>query len=222
MYVVLWLDKARKWLSLASLENEEVVPNREGYIEWADEYPGSMGPGGTYQVEAFADLFSDRKLAGSAPVVVRRASPARSTKVDLHRRLARRRTPSRVKALISRLKSTRHGWSILLPAEAGTCLGKRIEVEVETPELSDEVIDLLAAILENLPRLAARAERAIADGGGAEQPDDGVRIDRPRIWIDPQTHGPGQWTMVVGVKGSDYAWHVEFTRARFREVWSGD
>jgi hypothetical protein len=184
-YVVLWLDKARNWCALGWLEDEEIVPGPQGFVEWVDEYPGAVGPGGAYRVRALAR--HDLKLAESHAVVLRRAAPTRSTKDELRRRLSRRRIPIGVRELITRLKCTPHAWSMLLPAGAGKCFGKRIEVEVQTAELSDAVIDLLGAILKNLPKLAARAEKAVIDTRGVEQFDEDVEVRRACIWIDQET-----------------------------------
>jgi hypothetical protein len=224
-YAIEWLDEARKWQALWSLEGEETAPHQGRFLEYIDEHPGPMGPGGTYRVAAFLDLNLQRELATSTPVVLSPSKPTRPAKGDLRKRLARRKTPARVAALISRLKSSQHGWKMLLPEEAGQCLGRRMEVEVQSPQLTDPIVDLLTVIFENLPRLAARAEKAFDDYGGFAALDAEDQISRPRIVIDETLHqrkSAGAWTIVIDVKGSDYGWHIEFVRSRFKQIWAGD
>jgi hypothetical protein len=224
-YAIEWLDEARKWKALWSLEGEEIAPHQDGFLEYIDEYSGPMGPGGTYRVAAFLDPNLERELVTSTPVVLSPPKPTRPAKSDLLQRLARRKTSPRVAALISRLKWSQHGWRMHLPKEAGQCLRKRMEVEVRTPQLTDRIIDLMTVIFENLPRLAARAEKAFHDYGGFAALDAEDQISRPRIVIDETLHqnkSAGAWTIVMDVKGSEYGWHIEFVRSRFKQIWAGD
>jgi hypothetical protein len=135
--------------------------------------------------------------------------------------------------LINVLKRGKHGWSTTLPAEAGLCLKKRIDVSVRSPDLpgakepplTKAEIELLTAIFTNLPTLVARAEKAWEDADGYVLLDEEDRLSRPCIWINREMQvgkAAGKWTFVIGVAQSDYAWHVEFTRTKFKEIWSGD
>lgn len=134
------------------------------------------------------------------------------------------------KSLVKRLKRGQRGWTAVLPAEAGTFLDKRIVVEVRTPlleiepPLTEHEIELLETIFANLPKLATRAEKAFAEYGGHQTLDEEMRLGRPRIWIDREQvkTSSGAWTLVVEVQDSDFAWHVEFVRTKFKEIWSGD
>lgn len=223
-YTIDWLDEDREWATLEYLEGAEAVPAEDGYVHYVDDYKGPTGPGGTYTVAAYFNLnFSGRTLR-SSPVVLSPPRPKRSTPQDLARRVKGKAWPPEVKALISRLKWGRHGWATLLPKESAMCLGQRIEVEVRSPALTDATLDLLAVIFENLPKLAARAEKAFADYGGPAALDDD-KLKRPRIVIDDSVgvgKSAGRWAMVIGVEGSDYAWHIEFVRSRFKNIWAGD
>jgi hypothetical protein len=224
-YAIEWLDKDQDWQVLWSLEGDEATPNQDGFVEYTDDCPGPMGPGGTYRVAAYFDPSLQGRHITSAPVVLSPSKPTRSARGDLLQRLARRKTSPRVTALISRLKWSQHGWRMLLPQEAGKCLGKRIKVEVRSPQLTDPVIDLLTAIFENLPKLAVRAEKAFAEYGGFAALDEEDQIGRPRVVIDEtlrQGKSAGAWTMVIDVEGSDYGWHIEFVRSRFKQIWAGD
>lgn len=142
-------------------------------------------------------------------------------------------TAARAKLLIKGLKRTQKGWATTLPEEAGTCLGKRIDVSVRSadrpeggePPLSKEEAALLESILLNLPKLAARVEKAWRDVDGDSALDEGGRLARPVIWIsrDPESEDPpGFWTMVINIAGSDFGWHAEFVKTRFKQVWGGD
>jgi hypothetical protein len=135
--------------------------------------------------------------------------------------------------LIKMLKRGKHGWSTTLPAEAGLCLKKRIDVSVRSPDLlgakepplTEAEIELLTTIFANLPTLVARAEKAWENADGYGLLDEEDRLSRPCIWIDREQQvgkTAGKWTFVIGVAKSDYAWHVEFARNKFKEIWSGD
>jgi hypothetical protein len=139
----------------------------------------------------------------------------------------------KAKALVKQLKRGKRGWSMTLPEEAGTCLEKCIDVSVCSPlpprggepPLTAKEVELLETILMNLPKLAARAQKAWEAYGGWGALDEEDRISRPRIWIDREQQlgkSAGAWTMVIGVAGSDYGWHIEFVRTRFKEIWGGD
>jgi hypothetical protein len=225
-YVIEWLRRDRKWVIVEGLEGDEMAPNANGFIEYVDDYPNPMGPGGTYRVTAHFSLSYEGRSVRSSPVVLTPNKPKRSTLDELQRRLERKKWSPNVKSLISRLKWSQHGWTTLLPREAGKCLGKRIEVEVQSGALTNQVLDLLAVIFENLPKLALRAQKAFNDySGGLAALDDDDQIDRPRIVIDDRLHEgktAGRWTMVIEIKGSDYGWHIEFVRGRFKEIWAGD
>lgn len=223
-YHVEWLDRGGDWYMLWLLEGEDLEPNSGGFVEYSDDCPGPMGPAGTYRVSAYRDLSCEDGIT-SEPVSIAPAKSARAMKDDLLLRLGRRRLPEPMKAMLSRLKWSRYGWRMLLPADAGKCLGKRIKVDVLSPAVGDGILDLLGAILAGLPKIAARAERAFDEHGGPDVLEDGHQLDRPRILIDSETRAegsPGAWAMIVEIKGSDYAWHVEFTRTRFKGIWSGD
>ena len=136
-------------------------------------------------------------------------------------------------ALIKRLKRGRHGWSMTLPEEAGTCLGRRIDVHVFSsvlprggePPLTDQEIDLLRTILTNLPKLAARAQKAWEGYEGECALDEDSRLERPVIWIERDKQAgksAGAWSMIIGIAGSDYGWNVNFVRTRFKEIYGGD
>jgi hypothetical protein len=140
---------------------------------------------------------------------------------------------TKAKALIKQLKRGKRGWSMTLPEDAGTCLDKRIDVSVRTPfpprggepPLTEDEVELLELIFTNLPKLAARAQKAWEEYGGYGSPDEEDRLSRPRIWIDREKQvgkSAGAWTMVIEIAGSDYGWHVEFVRTRFKEIWGGD
>lgn len=140
---------------------------------------------------------------------------------------------AKAKALIKQLKRGKRGWLMTLPEDAGTCLDKRIDVEVSTPlppcggepPLTKDEVELLELIFTNLPKLAARAQRAWEEYGGYGSLDEEDRLSRPQIWIDREKQvgkSVGAWTMVIEVAGSDYGWHVEFVRTRFKEIWAGD
>ena len=225
-YAIEWLGKDRQWAVLWDMEGDEITPNGEGFVEYEDKGVGHVA-GGTYRVTArFSASWSGKSLT-SPPVSAKAATPKGSTRQDLARRLARRRPrmSKAVKALVMRLKLGPYGWTMLLPEDAGRCLGQRIEVEVHAPELTDATIGLLETIFERLPRITARVERAFEEYGGHASLDEDERMARPCLAIGGPLHEgkpPGAWTMVLAVKGSDYAWHVEFVRSRFREIWAGD
>ena len=223
-YAVEWLSKDREWLTLSWVEGDEAAPGADGLVGFIDEYPGPTGPCGTYRVAAHVDPDGEGERVTSPPVALTPGRPTRAARAELVRRVGRRAWPAPVKAMVSGLRRGPHGWASLLPAAAGRCLGRRIEVEVRSPQLTDKVIDLLAAILGRLPKLAARAERAFADHGGYGALDEADKLRRPRIVIDGfprEGKSAGAWTMVVGVEGSDYAWHVEFARTRFKAIRAG-
>ena len=136
------------------------------------------------------------------------------------------------KALVKQLKRGKRGWTMVLPGEAGTFLGKRIGVEVRTsliegaePPLTDQEVGLLEAIFADLPKLAARAEKAFDEAGAEGMLDEEDRFARPHIWIDRELQAgksAGRWTLVVEVQNSDFAWHIEFVGTKFKEIWAGD
>jgi hypothetical protein len=137
------------------------------------------------------------------------------------------------KDLIKQLKRGKRGWSMTLPEEAGTCLGKRIDVSVRSslpprggePPLTKNEVALLKTILANLPKLAARAAKEWEDYGGYDTLNEEYRLSRPRIWIDREEQAgksAGAWTMVVAFAGTSYGWHIEFVRTRFKRIWGGD
>jgi hypothetical protein len=120
-----------------------------------------------------------------------------------------------------------------LPEEAGTCLGKRIDVHVFSsvpprggePPLTDREIELLRTILTNLPKLAARARKAWEGYGGECALDEDGRLARPVISIEREEQvgkSAGAWRMFIGIAGSDYGWCVNFVRTRFKEIYGGD
>lgn len=223
-YVVQWLDQDREWIGLAYLEGEETVPDAEGFVQYVDETPGSMGPGGTYRIAAyFTDVLTGAVVL-SPPIVAEPYKPKRTSRLELQRRLKRIKGSADAKAHVLALKWSRHGWTTVLPAEAGTCLGKRIELHVRQPDLGDDVLGLLLTILVNLPKLAARAEKAWQDYDGDLAVEDERELKRPRVLIDPAMGGKataGRWSILIGLKSSDYTWHVNFARQRFREIWAG-
>ena len=133
------------------------------------------------------------------------------------------------RALAGQLQRGRRGWGMLLPKEAGVFQGKRIGVSARhslppaggEPALTAEETGLIEQIFEHLPKLIARAEREVVPELNMTL-DEEDRLARPEIWIDRADEQPGRWTLVVGVAGSDFAWHVEFVRTRFKETWAGD
>ena len=224
-YAIEWLSKDRTWDTLWTLRDDEIAPNEHGLIEYVDNCPGPMGPGGTYRVIAYFNLDFEGKTVVSSPVVLPPNKPKRLTLNEFSRRVKGKKWPANVKSLILRLKWSQHVWTMLLPKEVGLCLGKRIEVSVKSQELTDEVLDLLALIFANMPKLASRSEKAFNDYGGPLAFDEDIQIDRPWIVIDDSLHegkSAGRWTMVIKIKGSDYGWDIEFMRSRFRRIAGGD
>jgi hypothetical protein len=207
-YTLHWLDKDGQWLILDLLEGDSVKPAADGLIHWVDETPGPIGPGGTYRVAAHARPSPSPAIAESAPVSVKLRRSARPAK----------RSATSTSPILARLKRTRHGWTTLLPREMGQCFGKRIEVRVEAREIDESCAMLLQSISLHLPKLAQCVERKV-DLGDIE---DEAAVGRVRVWINADTHRPGEWTIVVTAKGSDYAWHIEFNRLRVKDVRAGD
>jgi hypothetical protein len=217
-YSIQWQDEDGDWVMVALLEGDEIKPNAKGFIEHIDSSLGQVTAGGTYQVSTNVN----GKRLTSAPVVVRPERPKRSSNhSDL---LKRKPVPASVKAQIVQLKWSTRGFTCVLPKSTAEYLGKRFELEVRTDELSDKTLALLATILTNLPSLVARVGKAHDDYGGLDMLDDGYEIRRPRIVIDdsvPKGKSVGNWTVVIEVKNSDYAWHVEFAGTRFKRIWAG-
>jgi hypothetical protein len=49
-------------------------------------------------------------------------------------------------------------------------------------------------------------------------------VSKPHVWIsreDQASSRRGNWSFVVGLRESDYAWHIEFSDTRFKQVWAG-
>jgi hypothetical protein len=224
-YEVQWLRKPEGWVPLWELTGEDARPGKDGLVEHLDEAFQSLPIGGTYRVVAYFGTSVDARQVTSKSIKVTDSARTKKAKRDLIHRLERRKMPARLKALIARLKSSSEGWRLLLPADAGTLLGKRIELEIVDVEVTEAILNLLELILVRLPKLAGRAEKAWQEQGGGGLLDEHDQLARPRIRInqDEQSRrSTGAWTMVIGIKGSDYAWHVEFVRTRFHEIWAGD
>ena len=222
-YEIEWKDKSGQWRVLEYLQDQEIAPDGDGLIEYLDPADTSLPVGGTYRVVARLDERGDGKKFASAPLPVFPPRPRGSGPADLRALLRRRKTPVRIRSLITGLKWKRGLWTMLLPREVGTFLSQRIEVEVQASELTGPIIDLLEALLLNLPKLASRAERALAEYGAEASLDETDRLDRACIVIDPpaQSGSSRAWTLIVGVKNSDYAWHIQFAGTRFKEIWAG-
>lgn len=222
VYEIDWLRKDRQWATLSSLEGEGITPNNDGVLQYIDECPRPMGPWGTYRVTAYFNSNFEGKSLQSAPVVLAPSKRQRAMLNDLSARLEGKKWSANVKSLIMRLKWTQHGWTMLLPKEAGQCLGKRIEVVIQLQTLSDKVLNLIAMIFKNLPKLARRSDKAFTDYGGFAALDEEDQNTRPRILLDT-TPGKqaGNWTLIIEIKDSDFGWCIEFVGSQFKEIWSG-
>jgi hypothetical protein len=128
-----------------------------------------------------------------------------------------------------------HGWRGLLPPAIGTFLGLPLGLHLETrsvrgddppPQPLAEEIELLGVVLTGWPQVVERAEQEFAQHTRRDRTatkhafEPQVEILRDDAEDNP---GAGRWSLRVGRSDRPgFAYHIEFERLAFREVWSGD
>jgi hypothetical protein len=225
-YAVEWLNEDNQWQLIDIMEGEEATPHADdGFLEYVDQCPSPMG-GGTYRVAAYrSSIVESDPFIRSNAVVLTPSKPDQRSVDELRRRLELLHVPASAKNLIGSLEWTPFGWRLVLPEEMGICLEKRLEVDVQSPRLTDPIIELLVTIFDHLPALSKRAEQAFNEYGHSVTDADRERLTRPRIVVAGPLHEEmpaGAWTIIINVKDSDYGWHIEFENASFKQIWAGD
>jgi hypothetical protein len=222
-YNIEYLCEDDGWRVLDILEDAAASANADGFVEFFDRYPGPVGPGGTYRVLAYASPDLDEAEIASTPVAIFPYKPTESDNQSLLARIDSLSTSAQVKALLRSIEWSPHGWKTHLPEDAGMFLGQHTSVLVHSVLLSDPVVHLLASILGTLRDISTQAEQAIGGHKGYTS----LKGERPltpaEIWIAEEVlaEKPGAWTMVVGIKGSAYFWHIEFLNTQFKKIWAG-
>jgi hypothetical protein len=222
-YAIEWPTGGNRWATIGEVDGDGCTPDADGLVRYVDQSPGPAGPGGTYRVVAYFSEELQGSCVTSAPVRVRPAGFKPPSRAELLARLRRLRVPAPVAELIAPLKYGPRGYTAVLPKDAGTCLGQRIEVEVNGQDLNDATLAALAEIVGNLPKLAARAARAFEEEGGEAALDESDRLARPRIVLRATAGKPAPtpWSLIVEIKDSDFGWHIQFVGTRFKEIWAG-
>jgi len=143
--------------------------------------------------------------------------------------------PDAVADILAGLIPYPHGWRGPLPPAAGTFLGHPLGLTLETrsvrrpgpppPPLPEEV-ELVGVVLAGLPEVLKRAEREYARHTRGDRTAKG-QVFEPQVFItrdDAEDYpGGGRWTLWVRrADRPEFAYHVEFERLAFREIWSGD
>jgi len=132
------------------------------------------------------------------------------------------------KALIETIRIRRHKWRLRLPEDAPRFYDKRIGFEISPlmlggkgePPLTAGERRLIEQILEHFPKLVRKAEKEFWEPLADLDEEELL----PHVWINREDHFAGKtskWTFVVELRGSSYAWHIEFSGLRFKERWAG-
>lgn len=136
--------------------------------------------------------------------------------------------------ILAGLTAYTHGWRGALPPAVGTFLSLPLGLLLETRSVRggppapplDEEVELLGVVLAGWPQVAERAEREFVQHTRGDRAAR-QQASEPRIEIlrdDAEDYpGAGRWSLRVGrADWPEFAYHLEFERLAFREVWSGD
>jgi hypothetical protein len=137
--------------------------------------------------------------------------------------------------LLKTLERNEYGWQVLLPVEFGNFFGSQVAIEFQTreipnrrppPAVSEGEKELARDILLRLREVLREAERRFKRYNAGTDPPATSLVSRPHIWIQRGEIGvahPRRWALVVEAKdATDFGWHLEFDRVKFREIWAGD